>query len=413
MVRNFLFNSKVLNIWQNLNCVRRICCAAGIILGTAGNVCAQLASIYTVAGIEVDRTADTATAARQQAIIDAHQRAFNLLLSRLVPADQRALLPILEHADIVPMVRSFGVDRERTSDVRYLGTLTFQFRRSEVRQFMRAAGVSFAETRSKEVLLLPVLDFGGAKLLWDVPNTWFEAWKAVPLNNRLVPLSLPVGDLADIRDIGAEQAVVGSREQISTIRERYGAATVIVAEALPDLISVPGQRNINVTLRYFGGAWEGRSGAYIFRVQDGETEAKALSRIAFEISLLIEEGWKLDNILELDSSDNLIAEISLNELHEWVEIRRRLAEIAFVKNMELVTLSRMQATVRLVYFGSPKQLKIALAQSDLDLSGGSMNWVLRDARGLSSASGRQIKTSLSPPRGDDVQIKSRPTEIAR
>ena len=97
---------------------------------------------------------------------------------------------------------------------------------------------------------------------------------------------------------------------------------------------------------------------YIFRVQDGETEAKALSRIAFEISLLIEESWKLDNILELDSSDNLIAEISLNELHEWVEIRRRLAEIAFVKNMELVTLSRMQATVRLVYFGSPKQLKM-------------------------------------------------------
>ena len=377
----------------------------------------KAASSYVVTGIKVDRTADTAAGARQEAIIEAHVRALSLLLTRLVPADQRASLPDLDHADIVPMVQSFGVDKERTSDVRYIGTLSFQFRRQEVRQFMRSAGVKFAETSSKPVLLLPVLDFGGAKLLWDVPNVWFEAWNAVPLENRLVPIILPVGNLADIRDISAERAVIGSKGQIEAIRERYGAATVIVAEAVPYLVTVPGERNIKVSVHSHSGGAEDKVEAYTFRTQDDEKEVEAFTRIAREIALLIEERWKLDNILELDYSTNLIAELALDGLHEWVEIRRRLATIAFVKNFELVSLSRKQVVIRLAYFGSSKQLKTALAQLDLILSRGPINWVLQDfqrpAVARSSATDRRNKTLSSIPRNADIIIEPRPGSMRR
>ena len=90
-------------------------------------------------------------------------------------------------------------------------------------------------------------------MLWDVPNVWFEAWNAVPLDNRLVPIILPVGNLADIRDISAERAVIGSKGQIDAIRERYGAATVIVAEAVPYLETVAGESNIMVSVLSLSG----------------------------------------------------------------------------------------------------------------------------------------------------------------
>ena len=158
-------------------------------------------------------------------------------------------------------------------------------------------------------------------------------------------------------------------------------------------------------------------GVYTFQVQNGEREMEALTRIALEISLLIEERWKRDNILDLDNSANVIVEIALDELREWVEIRRRLGSSAFVKKLELVSLSRAQAVVRLTHFGSPKQLKTALAQLDLVLSRGPVNWVLQDSRRpaseASSSADREIKTLLPNPRDADIAIEPRPGSLGR
>lgn len=385
MIAQTSTDGRIPNARRYLNGMRRICwrfapLAAALLIAMPVPGAAQQAGIYDVTGIAVDRTADTAATARQEAIVEAHRRAFNRLMARLVPADQRLNLPVPVHADIVPMVLSFGIDEEKTSSVRYIGSLSFRFRRDEVRRFLRSAGATFAETKSKPVLLLPVLDSGGAKLLWDDPNPWFAAWNEVPPSDGLVPLRLPVGDLADIRDISAEQASAGSTTQVGIIGERYGAATVVIAEAVVDLVTVAGQRNVNVSLRYLGGPWSDQTGIRIFRILESETDAAALARIALETSRQIEEDWKRDNILQLDSRDNLVADIALNELREWVEMRRRLRDIAFLQNTQLVMLSRTQATVRLTYFGNPGQLRTALAQRDLVLERGAVNWILRDAR---------------------------------
>ncbi|MEE2995964.1 MAG: DUF2066 domain-containing protein [Pseudomonadota bacterium] len=341
---------------------------------------AQAANIYKVTKIEVDRTANTAANARQEAIIEAHGRAFKRLLMRLVPTDQLTVVPFPTHTDLVPMVQSFGIDEERTSRVRYIGNLSFQFRRMEVRQFLRSAGITFAETKSKPVLLLPVLDSIGAKLLWDARNPWFDAWKTLPPSGGLVPLKLPVGDLIDIRDLSAEQAAMGDRSQIDTIGERYGAATVIIAEAVVETLTVSGVRNVNVTTRYFGGPWADRTEIRVFRIEDDEPDSNALSRIALEISRQIEDDWKLDNILQLDNSNHLTAQVRLNNLREWVEMRRRLGEVSLIHNIELVMISRAQATIRLKYFGNLAKLRTALAQYDLLLEGRAVNWVLQDTR---------------------------------
>ena len=341
---------------------------------------AQTSGVYLVAGVAVDRTADTAAAARRQAIVDGHRQAFDRLMARLVPAGQRDALPALEHAEIVPMVLSFGIDEEKTSRVRYIGKLRFQFRQADVRRFLNDAGIGFAETRSKPVLLLPVLDVAGAKLLWDDPNPWFAAWNSVPPSDGLVPLRLPVGDLADVRDISAEQASSGSATPVALIAERYGTATVVVAEASVAVDAASGARAVNVALRYLGGAWSDRTGIRSFAIADGETDQAAMARAAGETARQIEEDWKRENLLQLNTRNSLIADIALTELREWVEIRQRLRRVAFLQNTQLVAVSRVQASVRLTYFGFPEQLKTALAQRDLILEQSAVNWTLRDAR---------------------------------
>ena len=413
MIAQTSTDGRIPNARRYLNGMTRICYGSCLMIAALIYVLpvsgqAQQAGIYDVAGIQVDRTADTAATARQEAIVEAHRRAFDRLMARMVPADQRQNLPGLAQADIVPMVLSFGIDEEKTSSVRYIGTLSFRFRRAEVRRFLKSAGVTFAETRSKPVLLLPVLDSGGAKLLWDDPNPWFAAWNQVPPSDGLVPLRLPVGDLADIRDISAEQAASGSTAQVATIGERYGAATVVIAEAVVDLVTVAGKRNVNVSLRYLGGPWSDQTGIRIFRILESETDAVALGRIALKMSRQIEEDWKRDNILQLDSSDNLVADIALSELREWVDLRRRLRDIAFLQKTQLVMISRTQATVRLTYFGNPGQLRTALAQRDLVLEPGAVNWVLRDARAPRIPTAQEVQPD--PPQEPVVPGEPEPAE---
>ena len=85
-----------------------------------------------------------------------------------------------------------------------------------------------AETVSKLVMVLPVFQSAGALILWDDPNPWRDAWASRPKKQGLVPTLLPLGDLADMASIGAEQAMDGDRQRLNAIAGRYGASDTLV-----------------------------------------------------------------------------------------------------------------------------------------------------------------------------------------
>ena len=377
-----------------------------------GSVSAQTGGVYTVGGVAVDMTADTAAAAREQAIAAGHVLAFRRLIARLVPNSQRAALPALAQSGIVPLVLSYEIESEKRSSVRYLGSLKFRFRRADVRQLLQNSGVGFAETRSKPVLLLPVYDSAGAKLLWDDPNPWLLAWNAVPPSDGLVPIRLPAGDLADIRDISAEQAVAGNADQLALIAERYGASAVLVAEASVTADPSSGARSLTVATRYFGGTSDGRTAVRSFAYTEGEADETVIGRAAQKVALQVEEDWKQENLIRFDNQNSLIARISLTDLRQWVEVRRKLQGIAFLQRWQLVAMSRQRASVRLTYYGDAEQLRVALAQRDLMLDQGAVDWLLRDSR-QARATGPVAPSAVSPsapsPGADVPQPTNGPT----
>lgn len=372
--------------------------------GVAGSAAAQTGGVFTVGGVQVDKTADTAAAAREQAIAAGHVLAFTRLMARLVPDSQRGVLPAFGQSDIVPLVLSFEIESEKRSSVRYLGSLKFRFRRADVRQLLQNSGIGFAETRSKPVLLLPVFDSAGARLLWDDPNPWFQAWNAVPPSDGLVPVRLPAGDLADIRVISAEQAVAGNAEQLALIADRYGASAVLVAQASVNVAAGSGARSLTVSTRYFGGTSDGRTGVRSFAYGEEDTDEAVVARAAQEIARQVEEDWKQENLIRFDNQNSLVATIALTDLRQWVEVRRKLQGIAFLQRWQLVAMSRRSASVRLSYYGDPEQLRVALAQRDLTLEQGAVDWLLRDSRQV-----RAPDSGASVPADNDTAAFSRAT----
>ncbi|MGE0652499.1 MAG: DUF2066 domain-containing protein [Alphaproteobacteria bacterium] len=338
--------------------------------------------VFTVRGVAVDATANSAIEAREQALASGQGAAFNRLLERLTLASDRQKLPVLGTDKINDLVKDFEVSDEKTSAVRYLASLTVRFKPDVVRNFLREQGVGFAESRSKTLLVLPVMEVIGALALWDDPNPWREAWNRLPPSDGLVPLVQAKGDLQDVAIIGAEQAVRGDPSRLGAIAGRYGAADVLVARAgmrQPEGAMVQSGSGpwLQVVLTRIGVAPLEQTHVEAFYPEAGEAMEALLLRAAQAIAAQVQEEWKRNNRLRFDTGDELNVDVPLSSLAQWLEIKAKLETVPFIRRTNLTFLSRKGARLRLNFIGDEEQLRLALIQNDLVLERSAASLVLR------------------------------------
>jgi hypothetical protein len=105
---------------------------------------------------------------------------------------------------------------------------------------------------------------------------------------------------------------------------------------------------------------------------DGDLYAAAVAGTAQQV----EQAWKAANILDYSHAATIVVRVPSGELQRYVEVRDRLAQLPVIARSELLSLDRQQARLAIHYFGTPDQLRTALAQRDLSLAGQDPDWVL-------------------------------------
>jgi hypothetical protein len=381
--------------------LRRLLPFVAALLVVPGGAAAQ-APLYTVETVEVDATADSATAAREQGLDRARVKAFDRMVERLVLRSALERVPDLGPERIANLLRDFEVFDERTSNVRYLAEVTFRFRPEGVRQFLRDNGIAFAVTRSKPVVVLPVWGEGEDAVLWDNSNPWREAWADRAEQTGLVPLIVPLGDLGDIRAVGVQDALDGNRAALEAIAGRYGAEDVLVTQArlAGDPEAFTGSMQV-VTSRIGTPAMER---TLVDNVQQRRDEplADMLARAADGVARDVEETWKRANLIDFDTRHRLQVEVPLDGLDRWVSVRARLAAVVRIERIALTALTREAARLELAYYGDRAQLALALQQNDLVLArtnpDGSATAVATPTEQGDSAGGLTSDGSLAPDR---------------
>lgn len=347
----------------------------GVVL-CLGTATAQPNNTFTVANVAVDVTQATAAAARERALAEAEVRSFNTLLRRLTLRADHHRLPVMERHDIAPFIQEFAVSNEKTSRVRYLASLTYRFKPSKIRRFLRDVGIQFAETQSKPVLVLPVYRAVGVVVLWDDPNPWREAWADITAVSGLVPFRHPRGDLTDIATVGAEQAEQGDRAPLSAIAKRYKVSDTLVAVASL-IASRRGDPILEISVNRYGDGQSDQTFITSLAAQPGESARDITRRAAKEVAAQTEDQWKRDNFLQFENAAVLAIRIRLSTLRDWVEAKRRLTKVAVVRQTDLILLSRDEVRINLHYLGDVEQLSLALSQADLLLSEDESGWNLQ------------------------------------
>lgn len=344
-------------------------------LGGAGGASAQ--EIYTVRGVPVDATADSPSAAREQAIVDGRRQAFERLLARLVPSTVVPSVAIPADGALADLGLGFEVEEERTSAVRYVGRMTFAFDPDRVRSLLMARGVRFAETRSLPVLVIPVLDSGGGPLLWEESNPFRAAWANTVIDPGLVPFVVPYGDIADVRDLTTAQAVLGDPQALGRIAERYGARDAVVVEAKPRAGGA-----VEVSVQRIGPTGSGTVEIETVSAPAASEEAGTggdAGRYAAAVRRtveMVEDAWKDSNLIRGGLESRVTATVPIDSMRRWLTIREGLEQTLIVSRFDVIQLSRREALVDLWVNGDAEQLRVALEQRNLRLVPGAGDYIL-------------------------------------
>ncbi len=333
-------------------------------------------ALFTVSGVATEATAESAAAARQPALNQGQKRALQVMLRRLTLAADQGRLPNVSEAELQALVRNIQVQEERSAGTRYAARLTVDFDANGIRNLLRGAGIPFTEAVAKPLLLIPVYDVDGRRMLWEENNPWRQAWAARANDESLLPISVPLGDSADNDLLDATRAASLDEARLRQLAERYKLADVAVASAVV-------RRNnsghtLQVTVTRLGA---GNEATLVLSYNGtGDNPAAAMEEAVRDIAVRLEDRWKQATIFKPSEGGpaKLSALVPLANLGDWIAVRDRLTRVTGVSRLDIVALTKQDAQVQFTFAGEPQQLALLLAQRDLDLAqGGDGYWTLR------------------------------------
>lgn len=330
----------------------------------------RAANPFTVSGVPVDASADSAAAARPIAIAEGQRRAFAQLLRRLTLPEDHGRLPRPSEALINQTVAGFEIDEERTSPTRYIGRITVSFYADAIRRLLQDARLPYSEAQSRPVLVIPIWQAPSGDRLWEADNPWREAWLLRPEAGGLVPLTIapPSSDAPSL------ERLLGNPDELRGLTRKLGFEDVLVVAATLQQQD-PGNIRIEIHPYHDGGA------VFLDHLErftaTGGTQEEALISAATELTRRIELRWKTATVIDLDKQNQLSAAALFTSLAEWSKLRNALNGVPGVRKVEVQRLSHRDAQLLIEFYGEPEQLAVALAQRDLQLEQRDGFWQLR------------------------------------
>lgn len=335
------------------------------LLFSVNNSFAQQKDLYSVEDQQIDVTADNPVQARENAIFEAQRTAFDVLAQRMLPDDEYQALPAFSDDVISSLVKGFSVKNERTAATRYRADFTIQFDQLRVERLFGLSGVGYSETTSRPLVVLPFLQMGSRLMIWEEPNPWRETWQSAVLDTGLVPIHVPLGDIADMADVPDASVFSGQAGNLTAIAERYGAGSVILAVAKSQGAALDVSEGLLVTL--YSASRQGVERINDIMVPAGE--GVSFSMAMNNVVNYLRNDWKQQTItLESVENKTLPVQVSFNGLGQWIEIKQRLEGLALIEKINSDSMTHNRADLTLEYTGTLEGLRLALDQSDLTLS---------------------------------------------
>ncbi len=327
---------------------------------------AEPPKIYTIYNIAMDETAVTSSKARDIALKKAQRIALDRLFRKILRGGDYDSLPILTDAEVSDLVSGLEIAGEKTSYVRYIADFTVHFSRDKIYHFLSARNIPFAETLSRPVSILAVLEKDGTTVLWEKSNDWRAAWREYDTANNLVPVRVIGPSLANRLALTAWQARQGDRAALQKFADRRAIRRLYIMNARIRNDLALGRKTLELTIT---GNNDEDKFTTIIDSGEGEEDLTALYDAAISrATYWLDNRWKEKVLVHFGESSLLKVEIRFDRPGDWFVIRKKLEAISLIRDITYSRLALGVGEVAMEYSGDIEQITLALDQKNLMLT---------------------------------------------
>ena len=342
---------------------------------------AKAVDIFSVSGIEVDVSAESAVEAQAKAIEQARSIGLERLMQKLTTPAHFDRLPAVAGLDMKTYARSHEVESEQVAATRYVASILVAYDGEAVQRLMRPASVPIVLAPSEPLLVVPAIDRGGRLDVWSDNHPWREAWWAEAERNTLLDLRLPLGDLADVATLSASLHDDEIPAALAALAERYQVASAILLVARPTGGALGDEEATEVEVAEATRVGWGY-GLQRFRTGGSARDGGTVWRLAARRTMdALEAAWKPDHLVRFGTAASLSVHIPLVDLASWVHINQILDAVPEVQSVAIDAFSQQETSLTLAYVGGLAQLDRALGARGLELVEETNRWLLRRAEG--------------------------------
>ena len=330
----------------------------------ANNRCNE--PIFGVAGVRIDQRAENASKARDMGIRNAAERAFAIVLDRLLPTAEGQAQFMAAH-DLDNFSDFTHIVEENNLEQRYIATLDFCFDAARLRQAMIAAGLQWSELQSPPILVVPVWKGPDGARAWYRDNKWLAGWwDAVASYNGLLSLRQLDRNLINERQFRGEDLADANPLKLAAAASLVKAEQIMVVMAALDYDG--SKPVITITARLFD-----KNGQLLTDILYGDQmiltnlDQDGLDEMRRKIIAKMDSSWHMANLIDGAVADYLTVFMPVSSVKDWAKRLTALNEVAVIQSYDILSLDTKGGQVVLRLVGSREALGNALAAHKLEL----------------------------------------------
>ena len=322
--------------------------------------------IFGVAGVRIDQRAENASKARDMGIRNAAERAFTIVLDRLLPTAEGQAQFMAAH-DLDDCSDFTHIVEENNLEQRYIATLDFCFDAARLRQAMIAAGLQWSELQSPPILVVPVWKGPDGARAWYRDNKWLAGWwDAVASYNGLLSLRQLDRNLINERQFRGEDLADANPVKLAAAASLVKAEQIMVVMAALDYDG--SKPVITITARLFD-----KNGQLLTDILYGDQmiltnlDQDGLDEMRRKIIAKMDSSWHMANLIDGAVADYLTVFMPVSSVKDWAKRLTALNEVAVIQSYDILSLDTKGGQVVLRLVGSREALGNALAAHKLEL----------------------------------------------
>lgn len=330
----------------------------------ANNRCNE--PIFGVAGVRIDQRAENASKARDMGIRNAAERAFAIVLDRLLPTAEGQAQFMAAH-DLDDFSDFTHIVEENNLEQRYIATLDFCFDAARLRQAMIAAGLQWSELQSPPILVVPVWKGPDGARAWYRDNKWLAGWwDAVASYSGLLSLRQLDRNLINERQFRGEDLADANPVKLAAAASLVKAEQIMVVMAALDYDG--SKPVITITARLFD-----KNGQLLTDILYGDQmiltnlDQDGLDEMRWKIIAKMDSSWHMANLIDGAVADYLTVFMPVSSVKDWAKRLTALNEVAVIQSYDILSLDTKGGQVVLRLVGSREALGNALAAHKLEL----------------------------------------------